>query len=304
MDRNSAFYKQVQLLLRVLPFVAQEPCFALKGGTAINLFVRDFPRLSVDIDLVFLPDANRQQALEDIKQALDRISQNISLNITAVKVVKSYKEKADALRLTVQQNGVSVQIELSPVLRGTVFPVQLLSVCESIEDEFGFAEIQVVSLADLYAGKLCAAFDRQHPRDFFDVLLLLENEGITEQIRQAFIAYLLSHPRPIEEILAPRWKDIQNQYDGEFLGMAMRNVTVDELKQAVASAHKVILNSLTENEKRLLVSIYGAEPVWEGTGIEHVQHLPAVNWKLQNIAKMSEAKRKASQEILMNILDR
>lgn len=154
MDRNSAFYKQVQLLLRVLPFVAQEPCFALKGGTAINLFVRDFPRLSVDIDLVFLPDANRQQALEDIKQALDRISQNISLNITAVKVVKSYKEKADALRLTVQQNGVSVQIELSPVLRGTVFPVQLLSVCESIEDEFGFAEIQVVSLADLYAGKL------------------------------------------------------------------------------------------------------------------------------------------------------
>lgn len=133
---------------------------------------------------------------------------------------------------------------------------------------------------------------------------MLENEGITEQIRQAFIAYLLSHPRPIEEILAPRWKDIQNQYDGEFLGMAMRNVTVDELKQAVASAHKVILNSLTENEKRLLVSIYGAEPVWEGTGIEHVQHLPAVNWKLQNIAKMPESKRKASQEILMNILDR
>lgn len=302
MDRNSAFYKQVQLLLRVLPFVAQEPCFALKGGTAINLFVRDFPRLSVDIDLVFLPDANRQQALEDIKQALDRISQNISQSITAAKVVKSYKDKADALRLTVQQNGVSVQIELSPVLRGTVFTVQLLSVCESIEDEFGFAEIQVVSLADLYAGKLCAAFDRQHPRDFFDVLLLLENEGITECIRQAFIAYLLSHPRPIEEILAPRWKDIQNQYNGEFLGMAMRNVTVDELKQAVASAHKMILSSLTENEKRLLVSIYGAEPMWKETGIEHVQHLPAVIWKLQNIAKMPELKRKASQEILKNVL--
>lgn len=302
MDRNSAFYKQVQLLLRVLPFIAQEPCFALKGGTAINLFVRDFPRLSVDIDLVFLPDANRQQALEDIKQALDRISQNISENITATRVVKSYKDKADALRLTVQQNGVSIQIELSPVLRGTVFPVQLLSVCESIEDEFGFAEIQVVSLADLYAGKLCAAFDRQHPRDFFDVLLLLENEGITEQIRQAFIAYLLSHPRPIEEILAPKWKDIQNQYDGEFLGMAMRNVTLEELKQAAVSAHKMILNSLTESEKRLLVSIYGAEPMWEGTSIEHVQHLPAVIWKLQNIAKMPEPKRKASQKSLKNVL--
>lgn len=66
MDRNTLFYAQVQLLLRVLPFIAKESCFALKGGTAINLFVRDFPRLSVDIDLVFLPSTTRQQALESI----------------------------------------------------------------------------------------------------------------------------------------------------------------------------------------------------------------------------------------------
>ena len=55
MDRQSHYYRQVQLLLQIIPFVAQHDCFALKGGTAINLFVRDFPRLSVDIDLVFLP---------------------------------------------------------------------------------------------------------------------------------------------------------------------------------------------------------------------------------------------------------
>lgn len=303
MDRNSPFYAQVQLLLRVLPFVAQEPCFALKGGTAINLFVRDFPRLSVDIDLVFLPDENREQALESIKQALDRISSNLSQTLAGTQVTKSYQDKADALRLTVQQQAVSIQIELSPVLRGTVFPVQPLAVSEAVEDEFGYAEIQVVSLADLYAGKLCAAFDRQHPRDFFDVLLLLENEGITEQIRQAFLAYLFSHPKPLEELLAPRWKDIQLQYEGEFSGMARRSVTVDELKQAAVTAHQLVLSGLTEAEKRLIVSFYSDVPEWENSPVEHMQNLPAVRWKLLNIAKMPQEKRETSQQKLKKMLD-
>lgn len=302
MDRNTSFYAQVQLLLRVLPFVAQEPCFALKGGTAINLFVRDFPRLSVDIDLVFLPSTTRQQALESIKQALDRISSNITQSLAGIRVTKSYQDKTDALRLTVQQSGVSIQVELSPVLRGTVFPVQLLSVCESVEDEFGYAEMQVVSLADLYAGKLCAAFDRQHPRDFFDVLLLLENEGITEQVRQAFLAYLFSHPRPLEELLAPKWKDIQNQYLGEFSGMTRRNVTVDELKQAAMTAHQLLLSGFTEGEKELILSIYTTEPQWDNSPISHIQNLPAVNWKLLNIANMPKEKREASQQTLKKIL--
>ena len=59
MDRTSVYYKQVQLLVQLLPLVAEEDCFALKGGTAINLFVCDLPRLSVDIDLVYLPMNNR-----------------------------------------------------------------------------------------------------------------------------------------------------------------------------------------------------------------------------------------------------
>jgi len=55
MDKREHYYSQVRLLLQIIPYVAEHKCFALKGGTAINLFIRDFPRLSVDIDLVFLP---------------------------------------------------------------------------------------------------------------------------------------------------------------------------------------------------------------------------------------------------------
>jgi predicted nucleotidyltransferase component of viral defense system len=52
---SEIYRKQVKLLIRILPFIAEEDCFALKGGTAINLFVRNMPRLSVDIDLTYLP---------------------------------------------------------------------------------------------------------------------------------------------------------------------------------------------------------------------------------------------------------
>lgn len=64
---------QVRLLLMVLPYVAEEAVFALKGGTAINLFHRDFPRLSVDIDLTYLPTEHRKTALQGIANGLSRI---------------------------------------------------------------------------------------------------------------------------------------------------------------------------------------------------------------------------------------
>lgn len=66
-DSNNIYSKQVQLLVRVLPLVDTEKCFALKGGTAINLFYRALPRLSVDIDLLYIPMDNRENALINIK---------------------------------------------------------------------------------------------------------------------------------------------------------------------------------------------------------------------------------------------
>lgn len=72
MDKSSSYYKQVSLLIKMLPVVATEPVFALKGGTAINLFIRNFPRLSVDIDLAYLPLEPRDEALANVRAALKR----------------------------------------------------------------------------------------------------------------------------------------------------------------------------------------------------------------------------------------
>lgn len=68
MDKTSVYFKQAQLLIQVLPLVFEKGVFALKGGTAINLFIRNMPRLSVDIDLVYLGNEARQ---EDLLQGLD-----------------------------------------------------------------------------------------------------------------------------------------------------------------------------------------------------------------------------------------
>lgn len=71
------YEKQVHLLLSVLPLVAKEKCFALHGGTAINLFHHNMPRLSVDIDLTYLPVEDRDTSIAHINKSLHRISQQI-----------------------------------------------------------------------------------------------------------------------------------------------------------------------------------------------------------------------------------
>ena len=175
---RDTYRNQVALLVRILPLVAEESCFALKGGTAINLFVRDMPRLSVDIDLTYVPVAPRAESLAAINAAMKRIVVRVQKAIPDAKITESILEGA-ITRLTVRQGGVQTKIEVTPVLRGCVYEPQALAVSDSVESAFGFAEMPVVSFADLYAGKIVAALDRQHPRDLFDVRDLLPTRGLT-----------------------------------------------------------------------------------------------------------------------------
>ena len=191
MATDERFRQQVDLLIRVLPSVAEENVFALKGGTAINLFVRDLPRLSVDIDLTYLPVKAREESLADIDAALDRISKSISEAVPQTKVVPSrLHNEGIVTRLVVRTPETQIKVEVTPVARGCVFEPRVMQVAPSVEDQFGYAETQVVSFDDLYAGKIVAALDRQHPRDLFDVRDLLRKEGISTSLRQAFLAYI------------------------------------------------------------------------------------------------------------------
>jgi len=303
-DANNIYSKQVQLLVRILPLIDTEKCFALKGGTAINLFYRALPRLSVDIDLLYIPKDDRETALVNIRAALSRISKLIAEAIPGSRVQNAH-EQSDALRLLVTLGEVRIKVELSPVIRGTVFPEIRMEVCEEVEKDFGYVEMQVASLPDLYAGKLCAALDRQHPRDLFDVKFLLDNEGLTEDLRKTFLIFLISHQRPMSELLSPHRKDIHEIYESEFMQMAQVNVPLEQLEKTRETLVQLINSQMTENEKKFLLTFKKKKPDWslmEMANIDEVSNLPSVRWKMINIEQMPESKHKEAYKKLEEIL--
>ncbi|WP_409310199.1 nucleotidyl transferase AbiEii/AbiGii toxin family protein [Pectobacterium sp. B1J-3] len=260
----------------------------MKGGTAINLFVRDFPRLSVDIDLAYVPLESRDVALPNVRAALTRIAEILQQRAGISAVLQT--NNPDEMRIVVSSQGAQIKIEVSPVARGTLYPPEERDVVEAVEDEFGFATIQVVSLADLYGGKLCAALDRQHPRDFYDVKMLLETQGIDRHIFNGFITYLLGHPRPLSKVLNPRWKDISQPYENEFNGMTFNAVSLEELNAVPELMISALKAQFTQQDYDFLMSFKRGEPDWSLAPEDQIQHLPAVRWKLQNIGCIPEDK--------------
>ena len=283
-------------MLKTIPHVAAEICFALKGGTAINLFVRDMPRLSVDIDLTYLPvDEPRDTALRKMSDALDRIANAIKKVVVGTRVHETRAQNPDRVtRLTVAVGPTQIKIEPNEVIRGSVFPAEERELTRRAEETFELSvTAQTLSLADLYGGKLCAALDRQHPRDLFDVRLLLQNGGITNEIRKAFVVYLASHDRPMHELLDPTSKKIRRIYENEFTGMTVDPVAYEDLIKARETLVEKLRKELTNNEREFLVSLKAAQPKWDLIGIEGVEKLPAVQWKLMNIKKISSKSRRS-----------
>lgn len=292
MPFGDLYERQVRLLIRTLPFVLAETEFALKGGTAINLFVRDLPRLSVDIDLTYLPVRDRPESLAAIDAGLRRIAAAMAARLAGVVVTPGQARPEGTIdKLLVAADGVQIKIEVTPVLRGTVFAPELRGVAPAVEDRFGFAEAQMVSLPDLYAGKIAAALDRQHPRDLFDVRDLLANEGVDDQMRQAFIAYLISHPRPMAEVLRPRRKDIAEEFRRGFVGMTQEPVSLDDLIAAREAMMAVIVDEMPAEHRAFLIGFKSGEPDWDLIGLPGVADLPAVRWKQRNLDQLAPDRR-------------
>jgi predicted nucleotidyltransferase component of viral defense system len=295
------YRRQVTLLMRLLPLVAKEQCFALKGGTAINLFVRDLPRLSVDIDLTYLPIQSYPESLAAINAAMARIEARIKAGIPGSTTAVGGKEANT--HLLVRADGVTNEIEVTPVLRGCVYESELKAVTETVEDTFGFAEMQVLSFADLYAGKFVAALDRQNPRDFFDTREQLANEGIDDTLRRCFLVYLVSASRPMHEILTARRRDMTADYERGFQGMTEEPVTLVELNAARETFITQIVGNMPDTHRKFLVSFVRGTPDWTSIGLPDAANLPAVKFRQLNLDKLTKEKRDAEVAALEKVLN-
>jgi predicted nucleotidyltransferase component of viral defense system len=284
------YHRQLRLLVEVLPFVAKEECFGLKGGTAINLFFRDLPRYSVDIDLAYLPGDAYPAAMKAIEAALKRIAERLSSGSPSFHVALGKGEPEGPVdTLTVGDAAAEVKVEVNPVLRGTVHPAEEIEARARVQREFGFVAARVLSREDVYAGKLVAALDRQHPRDLFDVKLLMEDEGISHTLFKTFLAYLVGHKGSIPDVLAPRRKDISHLYHEQFVRMTVEPVPLEHLLDTRERLIREVLARLDEPLKRFLMSVQRRKPEWQLLGLDGVERLPAVKWRLLNLGKMPEA---------------
>ena len=282
------YLAQVRLLLAILPEIAQETAFALKGGTAINLFYRNLPRLSVDLDLTWLPVEDRRTSLRDIDHALDRIAAAIAARDPQIQTRRTAGGGGADTRVMVRRGRAQVKIETSPVARGTVCPPRSMPTSEAVTERFGFFAANVVAFEDLFGGKLHAALDRRHPRDLFDVKLLYENEGLTDDLFRVFMVYVASSARPIHELLAPQTPLREDLYDGEFLGMTREAVSLDALADTARTLHADINSRLRRDVTSFLLSLHDAEPDFELLGLPEAADLPAVRWKLRNLRKLRD----------------
>jgi predicted nucleotidyltransferase component of viral defense system len=305
---SRGYLTQIELLLRVLPVINKQDCFALKGGTAINLFFRDMPRLSVDIDLTYLPIEPREQFLKNIDLALNTLAQNIKdIGNNRYQVEEIFtKEPRQLSKLIISNNTTKIIIEPNFVLRGAVFSCETRELCQRAQNEFlSYFRVKTLSFADLYGGKICATLARQHPRDLFDTKILLENEGLTDSVRQAFVIYLASNSRPIHELLNPKpnLQDIRKIYEEAFIGMTNEKVSYEQLVEVRCKLIELILKSLTENERKFLLSIKAGNPDWKLIPIAGIDQLPGLKWKSLNIEKMDTGKQKIALDKLKKVLE-
>lgn len=290
--------------MEVLPFALQDPRMALKGGTAINLFYRDLPRLSIDIDLTYLPLEDRKTTFQNVHSILEKIQTNLVENL-GLKVVATHPlDGQRETKLLVSQEKIEIKIEPNFIIRGSLFEPTPRPTSVQVQAKFSKdIEVKCLSMADLYGGKIVAALDRQHPRDFFDLFHLFKNEGITKEIKDAFIFYLLSHNRPPHEILNPNILDLDGMIENEFRGMTEDTVTSEKIKGVQKRLSSHVRNSMNPQDKAFLLSFFDGQPQWERFSFPKIQTYPSIQWKILNLSKMDYEKRKNQREALEKILD-
>lgn len=292
------FQKQVHLLLRILPEIAKENDFTLHGGTAINLFYHEMPRLSVDIDLTWIPYGERQSDLKQIREKLISVSLGIKKSIPAVQFKKSVNED-DELKLYCSLLGVIVKIEVNTISRGIIEEPVLKPLCISAQKLFNsYCEVQTVPFSQLYGGKIVAAMDRQHPRDLFDCFKLLETTGYTTEIHNGFLFCLLSSKRPLHEILNPHFIDQRHLFDNYFVGMTAEPFSYQMFEQVRYEILKLIRNSLNDEDKKLIKSFSEGKPEWKD---RPWAEFPGIKWKLMNIRKLESTNPKKFQDQLQQL---
>ena len=295
---NDLYRHQVALLIKIMPSVYRIKDFAVHGGTAINLFHKNMPRYSVDIDLTYIPIQDRKTSLDTINRYLVELKKMIERTIPNIRVI----HKPDVWKLQCSCEGATVKIEVNGTKRGIIGDTQDMMLCKKAQDEFQMAcKARTVSFSQLYGGKLTAALSRQHPRDLFDCEHM-EIERF-EQVKDGFLLCLLGSDKPIIESLQPHAIDQTNALEKQFEGMSDIPFSYADYERTRSWLVGYINDSLTDMDKQLLLSFEQGSPDWSLCSAGDLSVYPSVKWKLQNIEKLKSINKKKFEQSVAKLKD-
>ncbi len=174
--------------IRSHPFLRGK--LALKGGTALNLFVFEMPRLSVDIDLNYVGSQNRETMLEErprLEEAIQTVFSREDFSIRRIPLEHAGGKWSLRYAAASGQSG-RIDVDINYMYRVPLWPV-------TIRDSHSLGswratDIPVVDIHELAAGKLTALFARRRARDLFDCRLVFSINGLDiGRLRTAFVVY-------------------------------------------------------------------------------------------------------------------
>ncbi|WP_423128692.1 nucleotidyl transferase AbiEii/AbiGii toxin family protein [Gaoshiqia sp. Z1-71] len=288
---NKLYKEQVRLLLRILPVIYREEDFAVHGGTAINLFIKDLPRYSVDVDLTYIPFGPRDESLAEINKKLDAISQQLQRAVPNINI----RPVPNKLLCTLGRN--TVKIEVNGIKRGIIGSTIEMPLCNKAQAEFGmYCKARIVPVEQLYGGKIAAALSRQHPRDLFDYNYMDPDK--INNLKRGFMFALLGSDKPFIASLAPHVINQQEALENQFRGMTDIPFTYENYETAREKLIAFINVMLNEEDKAFLVSFEEGDPQWEKSAYSDFRDFPSVQWKLHNVNKLkTQTRAKHRQEV-------
>lgn len=288
---NNLYKEQVRLLLRILPVIYREEDFAVHGGTAINLFIKDLPRYSVDVDLTYIPLGPRDESLAEIDKKLASISQQLQRAVPDINI------RPVPNKLLCTQGRSTVKIEVNGIKRGIIGQAVDLPLCDKAQAEFGmYCKARIVPMEQLYGGKIAAALSRQHPRDLFDYNYM-ETDKI-EGLKRGFMFALLGSDKPFIESLSPNNINQQEALENQFRGMTDIPFTYENYENAREQLIVFVNTMLNEEDKAFLVSFEEGDPQWEKSAYSDFRDFPSVQWKSFNVNKLkTQNPAKHKQEV-------
>lgn len=286
---HKKYIEQVRLILRIIPHINKVPDFALHGGTAINLFYHDLPRLSVDIDLTYISLKSRSEDLRRIKSSLEFIAQECKRLIPGISVSLPTFVNND-YKLICKLNNAQVKVEVNTILRGCIGSCHnksLSSVAQELFDEF--VSVQVVPEPQLFGGKIVAALDRQHPRDLFDTKIILDKNSFSDKLTEGFLFCLLNSNRPLHEVLSPNFTDQSVALKNQFWGMTREPFTYDMFLNERIRLNKAVATTIKEHHKEFLLSFAKCSPKWL---YGDWSSFPGIAWKIHNQKVLQKTNQK------------